>query len=349
MEAIVSASIVIRSPLLEVFDYVSDPARLPEWVPLYEEIVEVNRRSKASITKGDRFKAKLSLVPGIIQSVIPEPWRIALSPAISPEVDVAVDDVVHGRRLVYRATTGWTSICNFQPAGDSTILEMSHSLWSLQGIVAGYWAGPVQALANDMVRRILEGLRWRLEGRAVEPEPRIFFSYRRDDARYVGGRVFDALTAEFGLGTVFRDSESLLPGGDWADDISKAIKRCRVVVVHIGDNWEKDLDKHDALRGELEAALEEGSRIRIVPVLTSERDDLNVHTRMREIEAGLKCLELLPEEKKTPGIVNKFTARLQAQRIREDPDFDKDLERLMRAVWAVFRSVDAPVAGPPCS
>jgi hypothetical protein len=120
------------------------------------------------------------------------------------------------------------------------------------------------------------------------------------------------------------------------DDIRKAVRACSVVVVHIGDGWEtalrKRADTDDGLRDELEAALEE-ERIRIVPVLTSDKDNFGMYQRMAKIESELQALR-----EKAPNLCKKFTARLQVQRLREDPDFSQDLERLMRAVWVEFRS-----------
>jgi hypothetical protein len=42
---------------------------------------------------------------------------------------------------------------------------------------------------------------------------------------------------------------------------------------------------------------------------------------MAKLEAGLKELHNV-----APGICGKFTKRLQVQRLREDPDFNRDLE-----------------------
>lgn len=334
-DALITASVVIRSPLLEVFDYVADPRNLPEWVPLYSEIRAIETREDSRATRGDRFAARISLVPSL--------FRLArlfdrVSQLAAPvEIEVCLDDVVHGRRIAYRSNIGWTTICDFESSGNQTIFTVTESFWSLPGLWVGYWMGPMHALAKDMQRTVLEGLKRRLEGRAVSPEPKIFFSYRRSDARYVGGRIFDALTAEFGIGTVFRDSNSLLAGGDWANDIRNAIRRCRVVVVHIGDNWEATLqeraDGEDGLRDELEAALAEGTNIRIVPVLTSERDRVSLHERMSEVAQGVRALG-----DKAPHMCQKFTRSLQVQLLREDPDFSQDLERLMRAIWVEFRS-----------
>jgi TIR domain len=333
-ESLMAASIVIRSPLLEVFDYVANPNNLKEWVPLYSHVSDAEHIVRVS--KGDQFRATVSLMPPTLANLLPTE---GLLPALTnPQIQVTVDDVVHGRRLAYRANSGWTTICDFEASGDRTILTATQSVWSLPGLVSSYWMGPMQAIANDMQRRTLEGLKRRLEGRKIDPEPQIFFSYRQSDARYVGGRIFDALTAEFGLGTVFRDSKSLLAGGNWGDNIRDAIQQCKVVVVHIGDEWDNIIKKKreakepDALVDELEAALEVKRPIRVVPVLTSEDDHVSMYKRMKQIEDNLSLLG------KDSQVRKKFTGKLQVQRLREDPDFTRDLERLMRAVWTAFRS-----------
>lgn len=336
-DTLLSSSIVIDSPLLEVFDYVADPEHLPEWVPFYSEIqrdhASAIRRGIAK--KGDKFTAILSMFPPVANRLIP---GLAFMPSMLPrEIEVCVDDVVHGRRIAYRSQdAGWTTICDFEPFAGRTFLTTTHSLWSMQGLTMSYWLGPLQAVAGDLSRRVLEGLKRRLEGRAIEPSPQIFFSYRRTDARYIGGRIFDALTSEFGSGTVFRDANSLLAGRDWEGDIKQAIRACKVVVVHIGDHWEQSLqekmDEYDGLREELEAALENVDQIRFIPVITSNEDDFSLNKRMTNVEHGIQHLgDLAPRMRKT------FTAKLQVQRLREDPDFSSDLERLMRAVWNAFR------------
>src|SRR5688572_4422497 len=341
-ETLMTGSVVINSPLLEVFDYVANPDHLPEWVPMYSQVKARNVLEPGRASIGDVFTARLSLVPPAIADMLPLwrwlPWSEQIRDILAaPEVDVTVDDVVHGRRLSYRANTGWTTICHFEPQSGRTTLSVTQSLWSLPGLYASYWMGPAQAIANDMIGKVLEGLKRRLEGRAVEPSPKIFFSYRRSDARYVGGRIFDALTAEFGVGTVFRDSNSLLAGGDFTDDIRSAVRQSSVVVVHIGDGWEEALikrkDGEDGLRDELEAALSSGNKIRIVPILTSDSDHFSLYERMARIAAGVQALG-----DRAPYMREKFNARLQVLYLREDPDFRGDLEQLMRAVWVHFRS-----------
>jgi hypothetical protein len=324
MESQLSATVVIESPLLEVFDYVSNPENLPEWALVYSSI-------ELDGTNG--FTAKLSVLPGIIEKSL----STAFIPdyLFAPKIEVRVDDVVHGRRVAYRADTGWTTICDFEPTAGRTILTVTQSLWSLQGILLSYWMGPMQAFVNDILHRGLQGLKRRLEGREIEAKPQIFLSYRRKDSHFVGGRIFDSLVGEFGAGTIFRDTDSLLAGRYWADDIRKAVRQCRVVVVHIGEHWENILAEHaneeDPLRDEIEAALS-GKNAQIIPVMTTQLERHDMYERMSQIEERLKAIK-----ERAPLMCEKFTTKLQVQRLRQDPDFSADLEHLMRAVWTEFR------------
>lgn len=345
MDAFLTASIMIQAPLLEVFDYVADPLRLPEWVPVYNDVRNVQRRSPESLSIGDTFDANFAIFPNVFGGSFDSDARLPHAPGSFSSVmaglplSVRVDDLVHGRRLSYRANVGWTTLCDFESVGGNTVMKMTQSMWSLPGLVSSYFMGPMQALYNEIYRGILQGLKRRLEGRAVEGVPRIFFSYRRVDARHVGGRIYDSLVAEFGRGTVFRDTDSLLAGGDWQVDIQQAIRNCKVVVVHIGDNWERLLverrDGEDGLRDELEAALGGSTFVpSIIPVLTSDAEEqISVAARLLKLDRELEKVADV-----APGIREKFTKKLQVQRLREDPDFSRDLEGLMRAVWACFRA-----------
>lgn len=330
-ETLLSGSVIIDSPILEVFDYIANPDHLPEWVPFYAGIEPT---FGGVPDRGSRFTAQLKMFPTAI-----DPFSL-LRPFLGDlgweAIEVCVDDVVHGRRIAYRAqAVGWTTICDFQPSSGRTIVTTTHSLWSAGGLAMAYWMGPMQAIAGDLIRRILEGLKRRLEGRAVEPKPQIFFSYRRKHSPYVGGRIFDALASEFGSGTVFRDTDSLLAGGSWRGDIKEAIQRCRVIVAHIGENWERDLldrkDTEDGLREELELGLQKKD-IRLIPVVTSGKEGFLLDDRIKEIHGALRELG-----ENAVNIRERFTSELQGQRLRADPDFRSDLELLMRGVWNAFR------------
>ena len=64
----------------------------------------------------------------------------------------------------------------------------------------------------------------------------IFLSYRRTDRDYAR-ELYHRLTTEFGEGSVFRDSDSLVMGENWQDGITKALDQCRSVLILIGPGW----------------------------------------------------------------------------------------------------------------
>jgi hypothetical protein len=332
MSSNLRATTMIDAPVLEVFDYIASPGHLPEWVPFYSAVEPTGGDTPQ---KGSAFVARFSMLPTLMDQM---PLFAQLAPFASLRIRVSIDDIVPGRRIAYRANDlAWSTICDFEPSAGRTILTTTHSLWSTTGLL---WLGPMQMIADSFLQQVLDGLKRRLEGRAVDPKPRIFFSYRRTDSPYAGGRVFDALTSEFGAGTVFRDTDSLTAGGDWGIDLITAVQQCRVIVVHIGDEWEdrllKNAGKDDALRDELEAALTNNARL--IPVITSEHRTFAVYDRMKRIQDTLA---------KMPPAIGKrirsqFNTRLQAQFLRHDPDFRPDLERLMRSVWHAYRKSQPP-------
>jgi hypothetical protein len=114
----------------------------------------------------------------------------------------------------------------------------------------------------------------------------IFISYRRQDSDHLAGRLYDRLADRFGEGRVFMDVDTIEPGVDFAEEISRAVAACRVLVAVVGRAWLTATDKRgrrrlddpdDFVRLEIEAAL--GRGVRIIPVLAQGavmpgRDDL---------------------------------------------------------------------------
>lgn len=104
--------------------------------------------------------------------------------------------------------------------------------------------------------------------------PRIFINYRRDDAAADAGRLFDALRARFGEGSVFMDIDTIPPGADFAEVINQAVGSCEVLIAVIGKSWlsladasgrRRLDDQQDLVRMEILAALDR--KVRVVPVL----------------------------------------------------------------------------------
>ncbi|HEY1740638.1 MAG TPA: AAA family ATPase, partial [Acidimicrobiia bacterium] len=106
---------------------------------------------------------------------------------------------------------------------------------------------------------------------------RIFLSYRRSDTAGHAGRLFDALTARLGVGTVFMDVDTIAPGVDFTTAVRDAISGCDLVLALIGQQWLTAQDpqgrerlhlEDDYLRLEIEAALQRD--IPTVPVLVQD-------------------------------------------------------------------------------
>jgi Tol biopolymer transport system component len=122
------------------------------------------------------------------------------------------------------------------------------------------------------------GTRHRLTG--------IFISYRRQESSGLAGRLSDRLTDRFGEGQVFMDVDSIRPGVDFAEEISRAVAGCQVLLAVIGPSWLTAADQRgrrrldnpdDLVRLEVEAALDRG--VLVIPILVEgavmpERDDL---------------------------------------------------------------------------
>ena len=103
----------------------------------------------------------------------------------------------------------------------------------------------------------------------------IFVSYRRKETSHLAGRLYDRLADRFGEGQVFMDVDAIEPGVDFAEEISRAVAACRVLLVIIGPTWLTAADERgnrrlddpdDLVRLEVEAALTRG--VRVIPILT---------------------------------------------------------------------------------
>jgi hypothetical protein len=103
---------------------------------------------------------------------------------------------------------------------------------------------------------------------------RIFISYRREETAYHADWLYDFLAGRFGRQQVFKDVDSILPGEDFVEKITKAVEDCDVLLALVGDRWlaiadtegnRRLNDPKDFVRLEIEAALEGG--VRVIPVL----------------------------------------------------------------------------------
>jgi hypothetical protein len=147
---------------------------------------------------------------------------------------------------------------------------------------------------------------------------RVFVSYRREDSRDVAGRIYDRLVGHLGSANVFKDVDSIPLGVDFRTHIQEAVERCDVLLAVIGPVWSTVMDpqgsrrlddRSDFVRLEIAAALERG--IRVIPLLVGGA------TMPRDVE--------LPEEIRDLAFRN-------AAPVRADPDFHRDMDRLIHAL-----------------
>lgn len=148
--------------------------------------------------------------------------------------------------------------------------------------------------------------------------PKIFISYRRSDSADVTGRIYDRLIEQFGRFAIFKDVHSIPPGIDFREHLGKAVGKCKIFLVVIGDQWleikdakgKKRLqDPEDFVRIEVESALNRD--IPIIPLLVRGA--------------------AMPAETKLPRSLRKLAYR-NAIPVRADPDFHRDMDRLIEAV-----------------
>jgi hypothetical protein len=127
----------------------------------------------------------------------------------------------------------------------------------------------------------------------------IFLSYRRLDTGGYAGRLTDALQKRFGEASVFQDIEAITPGADFEQTIDKAIARCDVLLVLIGNTWTTEKseaggtrlsDPHDFLRLEVASAIR--ARKHVLPVLVEGAHMPAAHALPEELE-GLTRLQAL--------------------------------------------------------
>jgi hypothetical protein len=149
----------------------------------------------------------------------------------------------------------------------------------------------------------------------------IFISYRREDSADISGRISDRLVDRFGKNAVFKDVDSIPIGRDFRTHLQEAVGRCDALLAIIGKQWcdasvngKRRLDDpRDHLRIELESAL--ARNIPVIPVLVQGAS--------------------MPEEEMLPESLRSLAYR-HAIPVRPDPDFNVDLDRLMRGMEAQF-------------
>lgn len=157
--------------------------------------------------------------------------------------------------------------------------------------------------------------------------PRVFISYRRQDAKWPAGRLKDQLEAHFGSGNVFMDVDTLEPGEDFVEAIEQAVGSCDALVAVIGRDWLTSSDgsgrrrlddPNDFVRLEIATALRR--KVRVTPVLVDG--------------ATMPLITQLPED--LTSLARRHALELSEQR------FLHDAKRLITALDKVLGTGPAP-------
>lgn len=167
----------------------------------------------------------------------------------------------------------------------------------------------------------------RLIGRGQRPK--IFISYRRDDAKKKADQLHENLERHFGDNSTFMDIEAIEGGHHYRRVIQSALDSCEVFLAVIGPNWlaisdennVRRLDKKDDwVRFEIEAALKRKD-ILVVPVLVENAT--------------------LPQPDELPETLQSLTNEIQAHKV-EDNNWDSDVTKLIQIIEGNIGRRDSP-------
>ena len=155
----------------------------------------------------------------------------------------------------------------------------------------------------------------------------IFISYRRADSADVVGRIYDHLQGVVGKDNIFKDVHSVQAGIDYLEFTSGILEKCDVQLAIIGNQWlsGRRIDNpEDLVRVEIETAM--GRDIPVIPVLVGGAE--------------------MPAESELPDSLKPLAYR-NAMKVRPDPDFPTDMDRLVRALGGIIPIKSHATSGRP--
>jgi peptidoglycan hydrolase-like protein with peptidoglycan-binding domain len=158
---------------------------------------------------------------------------------------------------------------------------------------------------------------------------KVFISYRRVGNEHLAGRLRDVLSQAFGVNNVFLDVYSIGLGEDFRDVVHNAVAGVDAVVLLIGRSFDTSRlhEDDDNVRAEIREALAQGKFV--LPVTTD----------------GVE----LPKAASLPPDIKQLAYR-NAARLRADPDFPQDAERIVETLRAHAPLVEQrPLPVPPPS
>lgn len=164
--------------------------------------------------------------------------------------------------------------------------------------------------------------------------PRIFISYRRSDSAAASGRIYDRLCQAFGEGSIFKDVDDIPPGANYRAILENEVALCDVLLTVIGERWLNSTDPQgrrrldhpdDFVRIEIETGLKRSS-VLVIPVLVDSA--------------------VMPSPDELPENIRDLHYR-NAAAVRNDPDFNRDIVRLIATIQEHYPSSVLPAANNP--
>jgi hypothetical protein len=163
--------------------------------------------------------------------------------------------------------------------------------------------------------------------------PTIMISYRREDSKWITGRIFDRLESHYGRGSVYMDIDNIPVGLDFRENLQHSLQVCDILLAVVGPHWlgPEEHGHHaieeetDWVRIEIETAL--AKNIPVIPVLID---------RVR-----------MPKSSELPESLRNFAFR-QAAEIDSGVDFRPHMDRLIRSMDQYLESrsgTPLPVSG----
>ena len=162
----------------------------------------------------------------------------------------------------------------------------------------------------------------------------IFISYRRADSSAHAGRIYDRLVDAFGRDNVFKDVDDIPLGKDFRGILREAVAKCDVALVIIGPRWVSIQDEDgkrrldnpgDFVRIEVESALQRDSCL-VVPILVDGA--------------------LMPKADDLPVVLRELAFN-NARLVRDDPDFHRDVDKIIRELRKIYPNPTPPPATQP--
>ncbi|MCS6305782.1 MAG: toll/interleukin-1 receptor domain-containing protein [Nitrospira sp.] len=207
--------------------------------------------------------------------------------------------------------------------------ELKHALAEsseMKSLLDPVWFTPevsYETMLDDLKKAV--GLDQALESR----RDGIFISYRRADSQAITGRIHEHLAREFGAENVFKDVDTIPPGADFSVYYRKWLTgRAAVVLVVMGKLWATMKEENDP--NCVTRICKNGDHVRI-EVATA------LHLKELTVLPVLVDEAKMPQSAELPQDLIRLTT-INGLLVRHDPDFGRDIERLIKAIRATQQS-----------